>query len=192
METPIDLYPYDRIRDYLAQRWQVVASDGTGKALNGNGLGEYQVVDKTAAEPVTWQGSCLEEGVARFKALVNGTPVLVHKRPEPGSAWFNNRRQKLYTVVGAVSHCEGVDWDVLYRSEDMEPGYYRYRSTRSWYGTNRHGNPRFVPYAAPMTEEEAWQGLEAAGKPLVEVLEEAGLLDDAEDEQGWLDPKPLP
>ena len=64
--------------------------------------------------------------------------------PAIGSQWFNNRRQKIYTVHGLVSHCEGEDdWELMYRSDDMPEGHYRRRSVESWYGVNRDGLPRF-------------------------------------------------
>lgn len=67
--------------------------------------------------------------------------------PKPGSRWFNNRRQKIYTVIGTVAHCEseGEDgWEILYRSDDMPEGQHRRRSLEDWHGINRHNEPRFV------------------------------------------------
>ena len=71
---------------------------------------------------------------------------MTNEVPAIGSRWFNNRRQKIYTVFGVVAHCEDESdsWEVLYRSEDMPEGQYRRRSIESWYGTNRDGQPRFV------------------------------------------------
>jgi hypothetical protein len=70
----------------------------------------------------------------------------MQETPKTGSQWFNNRRQKTYTVFGTVAHCEDGDeeWEVLYRSNDMPEGQFRRRSVESWYGTNRDGQPRFV------------------------------------------------
>lgn len=70
-----------------------------------------------------------------------------HEIPPIGSIWFNNHREKFYTVAGLVASCEdeGAEtWEVLYRSDDMPEGHYRRRSIESWYGNNRHGQPRFV------------------------------------------------
>lgn len=71
--------------------------------------------------------------------------VTVPQVPQIGSVWFNNRRQKNYTIYGVVAHCDGEDdWEVLYRSDDMPEGQFRRRSVADWYGTNRYGDPRFV------------------------------------------------
>lgn len=70
-----------------------------------------------------------------------------YEAPPIGSVWFNNHRGINYTVAGLVASCEdgGAEaWEVLYRSDDIPEGYYRRRSIESWYGNNRHGQPRFV------------------------------------------------
>lgn len=66
--------------------------------------------------------------------------------PSIGSRWLNNKRGKVYKVFGAVSSCEGEECEILYRSEDMPEGEFIRRSVTEWYGTNRYGNPRFVPF----------------------------------------------
>ena len=64
--------------------------------------------------------------------------------PAPGSQWWNDRRQKIFIVIGMVSPCEPDDWEILYRSDDMPKGCYRRRSLSEWHGLNRDGKPRFV------------------------------------------------
>ena len=76
--------------------------------------------------------------------------------PKVGSRWFNNRRKKVYTVFGVVSHCEEEavnSWEVLYCSDDMPRGQYKRRSVESWHGTNRDGLPRFVPQPSQVTPQ---------------------------------------
>lgn len=88
----------------------------------------------------------------RFRLQRNMQPIFLIMKdnlefPAIGSRWLNDRRKKVYIVVGRVSHCESDsddDWEVLYRSDDMPTGAYRRRSLESWYGINRDGNPRFA------------------------------------------------
>jgi len=75
---------------------------------------------------------------------IQGISSPEYEFPPIGSRWFNNRRRKVYVVAGIVAHCEGDEWEVLYHSDDMPAAQYRRRSLESWYGNNRHGQPRFV------------------------------------------------
>lgn len=67
--------------------------------------------------------------------------------PEPGSRWFNDRRQAMFTVVGRVA--AGADngklqWEVLYRADDWPLNEFRHCSLEEWHGINRRGRSRFV------------------------------------------------
>jgi hypothetical protein len=97
----------------------------------------YQVVDFYLSKGLLILNDASE-------AIPTECEIISYPVPAIGSRWLNNRRKKSFTVHGVVSHCEGDEWEVLYRSDDMPEGQFRRRSLESWHGTNRDGQPRFV------------------------------------------------
>ena len=75
------------------------------------------------------------------------TTKLISYQLKPGQYWLNTQTEKLYLVIGFVRNAQSYDYDqVLYRSDDMQHSHYHTRFITEWFGTNRVGEPRFVPY----------------------------------------------
>jgi hypothetical protein len=75
-----------------------------------------------------------------------------------GDRLYNNRRDKVYQVCGRVASCELEDWEILYRSDDMERHDYRRRPEGSFFELNRDNLPRFVrlPDGLRPPDEREW------------------------------------